>query len=89
MFLKLAKSVVMGGLFVVFLPLIGYFLVMYGIFEKCQEWSKSLATTVTGPSPAVGAAYLTGAEPKAHEGPATVDTRLDTLAKEIEAKRKS
>jgi hypothetical protein len=84
----------LGGLFVVFLPVIGFALTFYaaarpivGLFKRSAE---DLAATVT-PGWAPGEAHLTGkrGEEKSeeHAGPPVADERLEKLSKEIEAKR--
>ena len=83
----------LGGLFVVFLPVIGFVLAfqaaarpIVGLFRKSAA---ELASTVT-PGWAPGEAHLTGkrAEKGAEEGKAPrADERLEKLEQEIEAKR--
>ncbi len=85
---------VLGGLFVVFLPVIGFALTIHaaarpivGLFKRSAE---DLAATVT-PGWAPGEAHLTGKpgekEPTEEKGPPRADERLEKLEKEIEAKR--
>ena len=84
----------LGGLFVVFLPVIGFVLTFYaaarpivGLFKRSAE---DLAATVT-PGWAPGEAHLTGKrgekESKEEKGPPRADERIEKLEKEIEAKR--
>ena len=84
----------LGGLFVVFLPVIGFVLAfqaaarpIVGLFRKSAA---ELASTVT-PGWAPGEAHLTGkrAEKGAEEGqvPPRADERLEKLEQEIEARR--
>lgn len=84
----------LGGLFVVFLPLIGFALTFYAaarpIVRLFKRSAEELASTVT-PGWAPGEAHLTGkrAEKEGAEekGPPRADERLDELEKEIEARR--
>lgn len=82
----------LGGLFVVFLPVIGFVLTfqaavrpVVGLFKRSAQ---DLASTVT-PGWAPGEAHLTGkrAEEKKEEGAPRKDERLEKLSKEIEHKR--
>ena len=84
----------LGGLFVVFLPVIGFVLTFYaaarpvvGLFKRSAE---GLAATVT-PGWVPGEAHLTGkrGEKKSgeHAEPPVADERLEKLEKEIEEKR--
>ena len=84
----------LGGLFVVFLPVIGFALTLHaaarpiaGLFKRS---ARDLDATVT-PGWAPGEAHLTGkrGEKKSeeHAGPPVADERLEKLEKEIEAKR--
>ena len=83
----------LGGLFVVFLPVIGFVLAFYaavrpivGLFKKSAA---ELASTVT-PGWAPGEAHLTGKRAEKAEGekaPPRADERLEKLEKEIEDKR--
>ena len=82
----------LGGLFVVFLPVIGFVLTfeaavrpIVGLFKRS---ARELASTVT-PGWAPGEAHLTGkpAEKKDEQGPPRQDERLEKLEKEIEEKR--
>lgn len=82
----------LGGLFVVFLPVIGFVLTFHaavrpivGLFKKSAE---DLASTVT-PGWAPGEAHLTGkrAEKKGEPGAERKDERLEKLEKEIEERR--
>ncbi|HEU4382644.1 MAG TPA: hypothetical protein VFR85_03985 [Anaeromyxobacteraceae bacterium] len=90
--LVLALLPMLGGLFVVFLPVIGFVLVfeaavrpIVGLFKKSAT---ELASTVT-PGWAPGEAHLTGkrAEKGEEAGAPRADERLETLSKEIEEKR--
>lgn len=90
----LALLPMLGGLFVVFLPVIGFALTLYAatrpIVGLFQRSARDLAATVT-PGWAPGEAHLTGkrGEKGASEeqGPPRADERLEKLEKEIEAKR--
>jgi hypothetical protein len=84
----------LGGLFVVFLPVIGFALTLHaavrpvvGLFKRSAT---ELAATVT-PGWAPGEAHLTGkrGEKKSeeHAGPPVADERLEKLSREIEQKR--
>ncbi len=85
---------VLGGLMVVFLPFIGLFLSaqaavrpIVGMFNRSAQ---DLAATVT-PGWAPGAAHFTGkrSEEKAAEEAPAQETKLEELANEIDAKRRS
>jgi hypothetical protein len=85
---------VLGGLMVVFLPFIGLYLTakaalspLVGMFRRSAQ---DLAATVT-PGWAPGAAHFTGkrSEEKAAEEAPSQETKLEELAKEIDAKRRS
>ena len=83
----------LGGLFVVFLPVIGFVLAfqaavrpIVGLFKKSAE---ELASTVT-PGWAPGEAHLTGKpaeKAKDEKAPPAADERLEKLQQEIEKKR--
>jgi hypothetical protein len=84
---------VMGALFVVFLPFIGFFLTfqaalrpVVGLFRRTAE---GLAATVT-PGWQPGEAHFTGKraeESKEEKGPPAKDQALEKLQREIEEKR--
>ncbi len=85
---------VLGGLMVVFLPFIGLYMTaqaavrpLIGMFHRSAQ---DLAATVT-PGWAPGAAHFTGkrSEEKAAEEAPAQEAKLEELAKEIDAKRRS
>ena len=85
---------VLGGLMVVFLPFIGLYLTaqaalrpLVGMFTRSAQ---DLAATVT-PGWQPGAAHFTGkrSEEKAAEEAPSKEAKLEELAKEIDAKRRS
>ncbi len=80
----------LGGLFVVFLPFIGFALFFYAIVRKlaggAKKSAEELAATVT-PGWVPGEAHLTGKPGEKKEGEAAPSERMDKLAKEIEEKR--
>jgi hypothetical protein len=84
----------LGGLFVVFLPVIGFALTIQAaarpIIGLFKHTAAELATTVT-PGWAPGEAHLTGKraekETKEEKGPPVANERLEKLEKEIEARR--
>ncbi len=84
----------LGGLFVVFLPFIGFALFFYAIVRKlaggAKKGAEELAATVT-PGWVPGEAHMTGKRPEERpaEGAPAADARIDELAKEIEEKRKA
>ncbi len=85
----MAAAPALGGLFLIFLPFIGFGLVAYAAAKKLGLGAKEVAATVaTAPMP-VGSTALTGtpAEKGATEEPAK-NARAEELAKEIEAQRK-
>ena len=84
----------LGGLMVVFLPFIGLYLTaqaavrpLVGMFQRSAQ---DLAATVT-PGWAPGAAHFTGkrSEEKTAEEAPSKEAKLEELAKEIDAKRRS
>ena len=85
---------VLGGLMVVFLPFIGLYLTaqaalrpLVGMFQRSAQ---DLAATVT-PGWQPGEAHFTGkrSEEKAAEEAPSKEAKLEELAKEIDAKRRS
>ncbi len=88
----LALMPLVGGLFVVFLPFIGFALTFYAIARKLAGGAKrraeELAATVA-PGWVPGEAHLTGkrSEKDGEKGAPARDERLEKLEKEIEEKR--
>ncbi len=88
----LALMPIVGGLFVVFLPFIGFALTFYAIARKlaggAKKGAEELAATVS-PGWVPGEAHLTGkrAEKDGEKGEPAKDEALDKLSKEIEKKR--
>ncbi len=84
----MAAAPALGGLFLVFLPFIGFGLVAYAAAKKLGMGAKEVAATVaTAPMP-VGSAALTGTPAeKDAKGEAAPAAKPDELAREIEAKR--
>jgi hypothetical protein len=85
---------VLGGLMVVFLPFIGLYLTakaavspLVGMFQRSAQ---DLAATVT-PGWQPGEAHFTGQRPeeKGAEGTPSSEAKLEELANEIDAKRRS
>ena len=84
----------MGGLFVVFLPLIGFVLTFQAalrpVVSMFRRSAQDLASTVT-PGWQPGEAHFTGKRPEEaaqeEQAPAAKDQSLEKLAKEIEEKR--
>lgn len=89
--LVVAAAPVLGGLFVVAFPLIGFGVAAYAIGRKlthrARAGAKEIAATVA-PGWAPGEAHLTGERPKEGSGEAPADERMENLEKEIDAKRK-
>ena len=94
----LAAAPVMGALFVMFLPFIGFALVLKHLANLAVEGSKSAALAVGAtlvPSWRPGEAYFAnrkGHEPKGEAKPEDAkksETALDGIEKEIEERRKS
>jgi hypothetical protein len=89
--LVLAAAPVLGGLFVVALPFIGFGLTAYAIGRKigghAKEGAKEIAATMS-PGLVPGEAHLTG-KPSETAGAeaAEADAEVEALAKEIEEKR--
>ena len=89
--LVLAAAPVLGGLFVVALPFIGFGLTAYAIGKKlglhAKEGAKELAATMS-PGLVAGEAHLTGKPAETEEGAAAeAGAEVEALAKEIETKR--
>lgn len=88
---------IMGGLFVVFLPVIGFGVLLQHLGRKAYAASHEAALqlgTVFAPSWRPGEAHFAGkhgekpAEEEPGEAKAAGDAKLDALAEEVEAKRK-
>ncbi len=89
----LAILPIMGGLFVVFLPFIGFALAIYAAVKPLvalfHRSAQDLAATVT-PGWQPGEAHFTGKrgdESKEEKGPPSKDDALGKLEREIESKR--
>ena len=83
-----AAAPVLGGLFVVALPFLGFGLVLYAAARKLGVGAKEVAATVATPAMPVGSTALTGSPPeKGVTGELAKDVTTEALAKEIEAKR--
>ena len=84
----MAAAPALGGLFLIFLPFIGFGLVAYAAAKKLGVGAKEVAATVaTAPMP-VGSAALTGAPAEKNAtGEPAKDEKAEELAKEIGAKR--
>jgi hypothetical protein len=74
---------IVGALFLMFLPLIGWYLVAKMLVDKTVELAK---IPFVEPQQAVGAAYLTGSEGTAKLSDRS-DEELSKLAEEIAKKR--
>lgn len=84
---------IMGGLFVVFLPFIGFALAIYAAVKPLvalfQKSAQDLAATVT-PGWQPGEAHFTGKradEPQERKGSPSKDDALGKLEREIESRR--
>jgi len=84
---------IMGGLFVVFLPFIGFALAIYAAVKPLaalfHKSAQNLAATMT-PGWQPGEAHFTGKradELKEQKGPPSKDDALERLEREIESKR--
>jgi hypothetical protein len=83
----------LGALFLMFLPLIGFALFGWAIVKKVtggvKQGATELASTVTPGGFAAGAAHFTGkpGEEKKAEGEAKTPAELEALAKEIEERK--
>jgi len=89
--LVLAAAPVLGGLFVVALPFIGFGLTAYAIGKRlgghAKEGAKEIAATMS-PGLVAGEAHLTGKPTETEEAAAAeAGAEVEALAKEIEAKR--
>ena len=84
-FTAMIAAVVLGGLFVVFLPFIGLALFAKHLAAKAVSLVKPLFQTSVVPLAAPGEAHLTGSPGKGHEE--SMDETLDGLAKEIQDRR--
>lgn len=84
---------VLGGLFLVFLPLIGFALFAYAIAKKIaggvRQGATELASTVAPGGFATGEAHFTGkaGEEKKAEGEGKAQKEIEELAKEIEGRK--
>lgn len=97
--LVVAAAPVLGGLFVVAFPFIGFGVAAYAVGRKLtgrvRAGAKEIAATVA-PTWVPGEAHLTGEPPKpgaseapaADEAPPAADERMEALQKEIGDKRK-
>ena len=87
----LALTPILGALFLMFLPMIGFVLSAEAAGKRVagafSGAASDLAVNVT-PGWAPGAAHLAGKEGEKKEGEAKTTPELDSLAKEIEEKRK-
>ncbi len=87
---------ILGAAFLVFLPLIGFVLVLRALVEPILEVFRSSATEMAAtvsPGWQPGESYFTGKRPEnagAAQDPANAarDERLDALAREIEERRR-
>lgn len=79
----LAFSVMIGGVFVIFLPFIGlYMFFKHVIFNQMRKGVQNLAHAVAAPVAAPGTSYLTGDKP----GEQKIDS-LEQLSKDINSQR--
>jgi hypothetical protein len=90
--LVLAAAPVVGGLFVVTLPLVGFGAATYAIGRKLAGRARAGATEIAAtvaPTMVPGQAHLTGEPPRggAAEGEPPEDERMQALEKEIAEKR--
>ncbi len=92
--LVLALLPMLGGLFVVFLPVIGFALTIHAVARPIVGLFKHTATelaSTVAPGWLPGEAHLTGTrtekESKEEKGPPVANERLEKLEKEIEEKR--
>jgi hypothetical protein len=84
-FSALAISAVMGLLFVIFLPVIGFVLVGKFLAQKAVEFAKPLFQSSIAPSPIPGEAHLTGTPGTSSEKSASEE--LDKFIEEVQALR--
>jgi hypothetical protein len=83
----------LGALFLMFLPFIGFALFGWAIFKKVtggvKQGATELASTVAPGGMAMGAAHFTGkpGEEKKGEGEGKAQEEIEALAKEIEARK--
>ncbi|HEX8910683.1 MAG TPA: hypothetical protein VF805_15870 [Anaeromyxobacteraceae bacterium] len=89
--LVMAAAPVLGGLFVVALPFIGFGVAAYAIGKKVaglgRAGAREVAATVAPPL-VPGEAHLTGEAGEKKAGAPVKDERIDALASEIDAKRR-
>lgn len=76
---------ILGALFLMFLPFIGFALVIQAIALKAAKLAKPLFQTSLSPLPAPGEAHLTGHPGKEHGE--MMDAALDEIAKEVQERR--
>jgi len=81
----------LGALFLMFLPLIGFALFGYAIVKKVtggvKRGAAELASTMTPGGFATGEAHFTGKPGEEKQGEREAHAEIEKLAKEIEAKR--
>ena len=78
----------LGGLFVVALPFIGFAVFGHAVVRAFAGGAKEVAATVVTPAMPAGSAALTGKPPeKGATGEPAEDAATEGLASEIEAKR--
>ena len=88
--LALALTPILGALFLMFLPMIGFVLCAEAAGKKISGAFATSAGDLVAPGYAPGMAHLTGkaADEKKAEGEAKAAPELEELQKEIEEKRK-
>lgn len=74
---------ILGALFLIFMPAIGFFLAAQALGKKIGHWVAPLFHIAVTQMPAAGEAHLTGHEPKG-EGQ---EDSLEELHKEIQSRR--
>jgi hypothetical protein len=82
---------ILGALFLMFLPFIGFALIAYAIAKKIAgavgRSTTELAATVQPGGFAPGSAYFTGKPGEEKKGEAAKDEKLDALEKEIASRK--
>jgi ABC-type transport system involved in cytochrome bd biosynthesis fused ATPase/permease subunit len=86
-FSALAISAVLGLLFVIFLPVIGFVLAGKALMQKIVSVSKPLFQTSLSPISVPGEAHLTGHRSEGTTKSEAAEETMQELSKEIQARR--
>lgn len=86
-FSALAISCILGLLFVIFLPVIGFVLAGKALVQKIHTLARPLFTTSLTPIAVPGEAHLTGHQSEGTSRSDSTDETMNELAKEVQARR--